>query len=266
MRSVLALLRAAWLTALSYRVASLVSIAGLLASVVPIYFIANALQPIAAESIRAEGSTYFGFIIVGIAATYVIMSAVSAIPGTLAGSIGSGTFESLLATRTSLPVLLAGLAAYPMVQSLIRAALLLAGAAVIGVDFAWRAMPVVALLWILMVIAYVGISLVASALVLLFRTSGPLTTAVIAASGLLGGVYYSTAVIPGWLSQLSNLVPLTYALRATRMLLLGGARWREVGDDATMLMLIAVTSLAIGALAFGAALRRSRTAGTLSQY
>lgn len=266
MHSILALFRAAWLSAMSYRVASIVSLLGLLASVVPIYFIANALQPIAAESIQSEGSTYFGFIMVGIAATYVLASAVSAIPAALAGSIGSGTFESLLATRTSLPVLLVGMSAYPLAQSLLRAALLVAGAAVIGVEIEWRAFPVVLLLLALLIGAYAGIGLVASALILLFRTSGPLTTAVIAASGLLGGVYYSTAVIPGWLRLLSDLIPLTYALRATRMILLGDADWSEVAADTTMLALIAGTSLALGALAFGAALRRSRTAGTLSQY
>jgi len=266
MHSILALMRAAWLSAISYRLATISSFVGLLASVVPIYFISNAVQQVASESIRLEGGNYFGFIITGIAATYVIASAVSAIPGALAGSIGSGTFESLLVTRTPLPLLLVGMAGYPLLQSVLRAVLLLGGAAVIGVDFAWRTLPAIAVILLLLIAAYGAIGLFAAALVLVFRTSGPLITAVIAGSGLLGGVYYSTAVIPGWLQSLSGIVPLTYALRAARRLLLGRAALVDVGGDIATLALIACTGLALGSAAFGIALRRARIAGTLSQY
>ncbi len=266
MRSVLALIRASLLSAASYRVAMVISVVGLLASVVPIYFISAALQPMVEPSIRAEGGNYFGFLITGIAATYLLAAACSAIPGALASSIGSGTFESLLVTRTPLLALLLGLSGYPVIWSLISAALLLGGAALVGVHFAWSAAAPVAVIGILLLLAYGGIGLFASALIILFRTSGPLITAVIAGSGLLGGVYYSTAVIPSWLQSISSVVPLTYGLRASRMLLLGQASVGEVVPDVLMLTLLAATSVAIGAAAFLFAMGRARSAGTLSQY
>lgn len=266
MRSVLALMRAAWLSAMSYRLATILSFTGLLASVVPLYFVANAVQDLAQESIRLEGGDYFGFVLVGTAAIYVISSAVAAVPSALAGSIGSGTFESLLATRTRLPGLLIGLAAYPMLQSLLRAFLLVLGGAVIGVDVGWSMLPVVLGIVVLAIVAYGAIGLLAGSLVLVFRTSGPLLALVITGSGLLGGVYYSTSVIPGWLQSLSGLVPLTYALRAARRLLLGGASLADVGSDIVGLGLIALVGLVAGGLIFAAALRFARRAGTLSQY
>jgi ABC-2 type transport system permease protein len=266
MRSVVALIRASLLTAASYRLAMLISVAGLIASVIPIYFISNALQPIVETSIRAEGGDYFGFLLTGIAATYVLAAATAAIPGALAGSIGSGTFEALMVTRTSLPMILTGMAGYPILWSLARALLLLGGAAVVGVRFEWSAVPAVAVIVVLVLLAYGGIGLVSAALILVFRTSGPLTTAVIAGSGLLGGVYYSTAVIPSWLQSLSAIVPLTYGLRASRMLMFGGATLDAVLPDVAMLALLAVTSIALGSSAFLFALRRARAAGTLSQY
>ena len=88
----------------------------------------------------------------------------------------------------------------------------------------------------------------------------------IAGSGLLGGVYYSTAVIPGWIQSLSGLVPLTYGLRAARMLLLGGAPISEVLPDVTMLAGIGAVMFSLGSVAFGFALQHARKAGTLSQY
>jgi ABC-type multidrug transport system permease subunit len=266
MNSILAILRASWLSATSYRLATLISFAGLLASVVPVYFITKAVEPMARESIRLEGGEYFGFVIVGIAATHILMAAASAIPSVLAGSIGSGTFESLTVTRTSLPVLLTGMAAYPLLQSLLRASLLLGGAVVIGVKVEWVMLPAVAVILLLMIAAYAAIGLVAASLVLVFRTSGPLITAVVAGSGLLGGVYYSTAVIPGWLQSLSAIIPLTYALRAARRLLLGHATMGAVANDVAVLAIIAVVGLALGSLVFAVALRYARSAGTLSQY
>ncbi len=266
MRSVFALLRASWISATSYRVATMLSFVSLLASVIPVFFVTKAIGPIAQESIRLESGDYFGFVVIGIAATYILMAACSVLPSVLSGSIGSGTFESFLVTRTPLPVLLAGLAAYPLVQAVLRASLVVAGAVVLGVRIDPTALPAVAVILLLLIGAYASIGLVAAALVLVFRTSGPLITAVVAGSSLLGGVYYSTTAIPGWLQSIAGFVPLTYALRATRRLLLAGAPLEAVAADVGTLALIAALGLSFGSVLFAAALRHSRRAGTLSQH
>ena len=266
MRSLLALLRASLLTASSYRLATVLSFVGLIASVVPLYFVAGALQPVVAESIRPEGGQYFGFLLVGLASIYLLSAAVGAVPGALAGSIGSGTFESLLVTRTPLPVLLLGLTAYSLLQGILRATLLLGGAVLVGVPIFWSALPFVAVILVLLLVTYGAIGLVAASLVLAFRTSGPLITAVVAGSGLLGGAYYSTTVIPSWLQSISAVVPLTYALRSTRMLLLNGSPLAAVVTDVAILALMTTVSAVVGGVAFAVALRHARVAGTLSQY
>lgn len=266
MRSILALVRAAWLTATSYRLATIISLGGLLASVVPIYFIANAVQDVAAASIALEGGEYFAFVVFGTASMYILAAALSAIPSALAGSIGNGTFESLLVTRTSLPLILIGMAGYPLLQSLMRAALLLGGAMVLGVGVRWAMLPAALGILALTITAYAAIGLIAASLILVFRTAGPLVTVVTSGSALLGGAYYSTGVIPGWLQSISGLVPLTYALRAVRRLLLSDAALADVSADVGMLALLAVTGLAIGMLVFGIALQQARRSGTLSQY
>lgn len=266
MRSVLALLRASFLAAASYRLGMLISIVALLVSVVPIYFVAGALQPVVEESIRNEGGEYFAFILVGTAAVYLISSALSALPSAISGNLGSGTLEALLVTRTRLPAILLGMISYPMAQSVIRAALLIIVAAITGASISWLKLPAAVGIALITMVAYLGFALVSGALILVFRTSGPLTTAIMSGSVLLGGVYYSTSVIPSWIQNLSSLVPLTYGLRAIRMLLLGDAPFHEVTADIAILALFAVTLLAIGALAFDWALRYARRTGTLSQY
>jgi ABC-2 type transport system permease protein len=224
------------------------------------------VQDVAAESIRVQSSSYFGFIIVGIAGVYILSAAAGALPGAVSGNIGSGTLEALLVTRTPVPVLLLGLVAYPLVQAALRALVLLVGAALLGVEFAWAMIPAALGVAVLLLAAYGGIGLIAAALVLVFRTSGPLITAVVALSGLLGGAYYATSAVPGWLHALTDFVPLTYALRAARMLLLGGASLADVVPDVSTLALMAVVSLSLGSIAFSLGLARARRAGTLAQY
>lgn len=266
MRSALALARAGWLSATSYRVATVLQFVGVLATIVPVYFVAQAVQDVAAASIQNEGGAYFAFIVVGIASTYVIAAAASAAPSAVASNLGSGTFESLLGTRASVPAILIGLSFQGVALSLLRALALLIGASMFGAEIQWMAfagaLPVIALV----ILAYAGIGLIAAALVLAFRTAGPLISATIALSGLLGGAYYSTSVVPGWLRALTEFVPLTHGLRATRAIILGGegfgSTWPDVmrtGSDALLLM-------TLGAIAFAAALRYARRNGTLSLY
>ena len=51
MREALALIRASWNTALSYRLSMLLSLVSLLVTVVPLYFVANALQPVSDDDV-----------------------------------------------------------------------------------------------------------------------------------------------------------------------------------------------------------------------
>lgn len=266
MRSLIALLRAAWLTATSYRVATLLSLAGVAFSVVPVYFIAGAIQGVAASSIQRESASYFAFIVVGIASIYIVSAATAALASSIASTIGNGTLEALFVTRTGMPAILGGLASYPTAQAFLRATTLLVTASLFGADIRWVMAPAAAAIAALTYLAYAGIGLVAAALVLVFRTSGPLSTAVIGLSGLLGGAYYATTAVPGWLRQLTDYVPLTYGLRPARMLLLGNASLREVTADVSVLLIITTVSLVIGGAAFAAGLRQAQRDGTLSQY
>jgi ABC-2 type transport system permease protein len=188
------------------------------------------------------------------------------LPGAVSGGIRSGTLEALLATPTRLPTLLAGMLSYPFALTMIRASILLVAMAVFGAPVFWENLPAGALILALIVLAHIPVGLLSAALHLVFRTSGPLASGVLAASTLLGGVYYSTTVIPEAIQPLASLFPLTYGLRALRRTILSGEPISAVSGDLTMLALFAAGLLVLGLWAFGYALNYSRKAGTLAQY
>jgi len=266
MARVLAFVRATWLTATSYRMAMVFSLVGLVGTFVPVYFVSGALQPVVADSIRNEGGQYFGFLVLGLMAMTLALAAMNAFPGRLRSAISTGTLEAILATPTSVPQLIAGMIGYDLLWAGFRSGLLFVAAWAIGMPVTWTLLPAGALLLLLVIVAYLAVGIVAAAAVLVFRTPGPLIPAAVAVTSLLGGVYYSTGVIPSWIRTLSTAVPMTYGLRAVRRLVLEGVPLSFVARDAAMMTGFAVAMIAASAVLFTLALRHARRVGTLAQY
>lgn len=266
MREIVAFVRAAWLTEASYRMSMAFSLATLVVMVVPLYFVSNALQPMMAPTIASQSREYFAFALIGATAFTFISACTSALPSALASAIGRGTLEAFLGTPTHLAVLFVGMSAYNIVWALLRAVLTVAAGVVLGARLAWHGLPALSLILFLLVLAYGSIGLVGAALLLRFRTTGPLLNGVLMGSALLGGVYYPTQVIPSWLQDLSKAMPLSYGLRAARQVVLLGQPFTAVGHDVLTLALCVTVLLPVGILSVAIALRYARTSGTLSHY
>ncbi|HEY7860158.1 MAG: ABC transporter permease [Gemmatimonadales bacterium] len=268
MRSAIALIQASWRTQRSYRVSIVLSILMLGVTVLPVYFVSKALQPYMASSIVDQGGNYFGFLVMGMIALMFVSTTVSSIPDAIGAGIGNGTLEALLATRASIPSLLAGMVGYSFLWTAVKGVLFLAFALALGLHLSFSAMLSGILILLLIVLAHVPFALLAASLVLAFRTTASIPSAVMIASGLLGGVYWSMSakVIPAWVQALSNYVPLAPGLRALRRTLLDGASLSAVMPDVLLLIGFVVLLNAIGGLAFVEALRYARRSGTLAQY
>ena len=266
MSKILALIAAQWRVTMSYRLQTLISFGGLVFTVVPLFFIAQAVQPVMANAIRDEGGNAFGFLLVGTVALLLVTTALSVIPTALASGIASGTLEALLSTPTPMPTLVVGLSAFPLVMAALRAGVLLAGGMLLGVNMVAASLPLALALLALIVLAHAAIGLLSGAMVLAFRTAGPLSRLVLLASSLLGGVYYPTHVIPSWLRVVSEVLPLSYGLRALRRVLLQDASISDVAPDLLILLAETAVLVALGVGVFSLAFRHARRQGTLAQY
>lgn len=267
LRTIGTMIRAGWLFAVSYRTNMVFSIASLFFSVIPLYFIANSLNGMMKDKIQGEATQFFSFVLVGTLAFTFVSVALSALPGAVGGSIGSGMLETLLGVPTPLPVVMAGLTAYEFLWTGVRALLMLIAGWALGAHIHWLQLPFALLIIGLITLAYLPLGLLDTALRIAFRTSGPLMSGIIIASTLLGGVYYPPKVINvWWIEAIAHLVPLTYGLRALRKVLLEGAPLSAVAADLGILMIFVIVLSAGGALAMAWSLRYARRAGTLAQY
>ena len=258
-----ALTRASWYQARSYRLSLAMQVGSLLFTVVPLYFITQALQSTMASTIAGEAEQYFAFVIVGSVGLALSTIGMSALPRTIGGGISSGYFESLLMTRASIASILAGLSSYDLLLTATRLSVMLIAAWVLGAELVWRnSLPALFIL-ALIVAAHWGIGLLSGALVIAFRTAGPLTQIVSTISIFFGGVYYPVSAIPSWLRVIADLTPLTYGIRALRRVLLQGDGLAAVWEDVAILAAIGAVLLLAGSLAIRVALRYARKAGTL---
>lgn len=266
MSAVRALTRATWFQARSYRLSLIWQVVSILVSVVPIYFIAGALQPTMAGSIAAESHQYFSFVLAGTVCLAFVSASIATLPGAIAGGISSGYFEALLMTRAPLSSIFAGLSSYSLLLTAVRAGVMLLGGWVMGASLAWSQAGPALLILVLLVVAHWGIGLVASALIIAFRSYGPLISIFIGLSMLFGGVYYPVTAIPSWLKAFALLTPLSYGLKAFRRVLLQGYGLSDVGPDVMILAAMSVLALAVGAMAIDMALRYARKSGSLGLY
>ncbi len=264
-RAVGALLRAEWLTFSTYRTQTVLSLLALGFTVVPVYFVANALQGTMAPRIAQEGTQYFAFVLTGTMIISLVSSCISILPGVVQAGIGSGFLEGLLLTRTPWLTWLIGLSAYQILWALLRALLVMIAGWALGARIAGAAIIPGLFVLLLIMVLHWGVGLCGAAMVIAFRTEGPLRQIFVVGTTLLGGAFYPTSVIPGGLQVLSNFVPASYGLRALRRILLDGKSFAEAGSDLGILVIMTVTVCGLGLVLFGSALRRARVTGTLAR-
>jgi ABC-2 type transport system permease protein len=266
LRSIAAFLRHDFLTQASYRVQMLLTIGSIVVMLIPVYFIARALNPLMAGSIQNQGGEYFGFLVVGLAIQVFLGHVVTAVPGAVGSGIRTGTLEALFATPNRIVTLLGGMAVYRILWGLIQVVVLLCTGWIFGAELMGDKVLPALVVVILIALAYLPFGLLAAAGILAFRTAGPLVSVVSVGSVLLGGVYFPTQAIPSSIKPLSAIVPLTYGLRALRKLLLEGEPIAGVTQDIGFLLIfIAVTSV-VAMWLFASALRYARKSGSLAQY
>jgi ABC-2 type transport system permease protein len=266
MRKVGALLRAGFLTATSYRMNILMTVSLVAFQVVPTYYIGRTLQPFMAPSISGEGSDFFTFLIIGTAAYMFLAMAVDALPRAVSDGISTGTLEALFGAPVSRAALVVGLSGYELLWTVTKVAVLLAVAGLLGAQIAWERLPVVAPIFGLIVLSYAAVGLVAASLIIAFRRAGPVQAIVVVLSGVLGGVTYPTTMIPDWIRQVSDVIPLTYGLRAIRRLVIDEQPLSAAAADVSVLSMMTAVGLAFGSLCFVMSLRYARRTGGLAQY
>ncbi len=105
---------------------------------------------------------------------------------------------------------------------------------------------------------FLGLSLISASLILRFKSRDPVQLVLGNLGSFVAGAYFPVALMPAWLRDVADLIPMTHALNVLRGALLKGSHLQEVSRSLLILLAMAMVTVPTGLLLFSAS--RSRCA------
>jgi ABC-type multidrug transport system ATPase subunit/ABC-type multidrug transport system permease subunit len=252
---------------ISYRFGFFMQFAAILLSLPSFYFLSSLVGQRAVSALEAYGGDYFAFVLVGMAFMGYQNVALNSFARTIRSGQMMGTLEAMLMTPNRLPVILISSSLWSFVLTSFEVFLyLLLGITLFGLRLDRISLAGAFLTQLLTILAFSGIGILLASFIVVFKQETPINFLFASISGLLAGVLYPVEVLPRWLQGLSNLVPLTYSLRAMRKAILLGDSLVGISTDLMILGLFAFLLLPLGFSAFHYAVRRAKVDGSLAQF
>jgi ABC-2 type transport system permease protein len=230
------------------------------------FHVSKLINPEGAPALAPYGGDYFAFVLIGIALVDYVTTSLSTVATEIRKAQVIGTFEAMLTTPTSPILLLLYSLLYNYLFTTVRISLyFLLGLLFFNLQLHINK-PLTLLLAIIMTIMpFVGIGLISAGFIIVFK-QGNLTNWVAGFSGLLAGVLYPVAVLPNWLQNIAQFIPLTHGLKAIRTVTLSGGGLAEIRHELLLLFFFSAGLLGVGLFTIHMGLRIAKRDGTLLHY
>ena len=267
MSTALAFLKRDFSQAVSYRLAFLMQLGGIIFNVAIFYFMAQLFGSAVAPQLEDYGGDYFSFVLIGLAFTGFLGLSLSSFAQSVREGQMMGTLEIMLLSPTRLSTILLSSSIWAYLLTTVRVIVyLIVGTLIFGASLNQTNIGTALLVMLLSIASFSGIGIISASFVLLTKKGDPIAWVLGGASSLLAGVYYPVTVLPDWLEPISRVLPLTYALDAMRLSMLQGTSLYELRYDILILLAFTVVITPISFLIFRLALKRAKKEGSLIQY
>jgi ABC-2 type transport system permease protein len=261
-RALLAVIRRDYMVARSYRLAFAFDLFFTILNLLVAYFVSKTFAGFESESLGGAPS-YFDFAAVGLTLSAVVTATSTGLATRIREEQLTGTLEALIAQPVTPSELAFGFAGFPVSFATLRtAAYLLVAGTLLGLDVSKASWPGFIVILLLTATAFVGIGILAGALVLVVKRADVLTGAILFALSLISGAAFPVSVLPDWLEKIGRLSPMRPAFDGVRAALFGG-NWH---GEAVYLAIFTAFGIPIAIFGFGKALAYGRRSGSLGQY
>jgi ABC-2 type transport system permease protein len=262
-----AFVRRDFLIAWSYRMSFVSDLLNLAGQALLFYFIGQLVDPAKLPLFEGTQVTYLEFAAVGMLLGAFVHFGMQSVAGAVRNEQLMGTLESLLVTPTSRQTIQLGSVSFLLMYIPIRIAVFLGA---IGLAFGLHfqldgILPAIVILLAFMPFVW-GLGVASAAAIVTFRRGSGIVSMGTLVLAMLSGLYFPIQLLPGWLEAITEHNPIAVAVQGMRNALLGGAGWSEVAPSVALLAPMAVAALAVGIVAFRAAVARERRLGTLGLY
>lgn len=262
-RVIAAIIRRDYLITRSYRLPFVLDVFYGLLELSVYFFISRTFHGFVPAQLQGAPS-YFAFAAAGIAVAVVVGAAASGLARRLREEQLTGTLEALVVQPLTTAEICLGLAGFPLLFAVGRAAVYLAVAGVwMDLDLSRTSWPGLIVLLLVTGTSLSVLGILSAAIVLVLKRGEILAGMLIAAMTVLSGSVFPISALPDWLEPLGRVLPLRFAFDGVRAALFRGEGW---GRDFLVLLSFSVVGLAAAIAVFGRALDASKKAASLGQY
>ena len=255
------------LTFVSYRLHMTMVLWGMALMIGHFFFLGRIVGSGSNDVLASWGGNYFPFAVLGIAFAQYFDFALNGLSGQLRQGQTLGTLEALLVTRTRPMVILLGLVAFQFLFTTGMAmTYIVAGVLAAGLTVSLSAVGLTLLLLVMTLGAFVGFGMLSASFILVFKKGEPIAMVFQGLSYLLSGVYYPVSILPGWMQGIAQLLPLTHATQAVRIIWLQNGDLHALWPSLAWLAAFALLFIPLGMTTFLRALGVARRQGSLAQF
>lgn len=256
-----------FVTMLSYRIALILGIAGIVIGALRFAYMAGFLKEgNTFPGIAQYGGDLMAFLITGTLFMSFVSVSLNSFQGAIRNEQQMGTLEFLLMSDTPLSLTLLYSGLWNFIWTLINTGIIFI-VVIVGFHVQLHANLWLSLLILgISIVCLSGVGLIAAGIIMITKKGEPITWTFSTLSGFLSGVIFPIEVLPGWLQRVSAILPPTYALSALRKALIVDASFADVRGDLTILALMSLTTIPLGIFVFRWGFNKARRDGTLVEY
>ena len=265
MSTALAVLRRDAKLALSYPLTFWLPWISIAISVTAFSFVSKLVAPSQTLGVHGKTATYFTYVIVNMAFTVLLSSALQSFANTVRRDQLAGTLESILVSAATVPTIAVSSGLWSLTISALQVVLYLGLGWLFGLDLRHMNLPALCVFLSLGVACMASLGLIAAAVVIAYKQAPPSGFLVGGAASMLAGVLFPVTLLPEPLRVMSWFLPLTHALAGMRGAM-SGAGLADLAGDAVWLAVVTAILLPVALLTLRWLIERAREDGTLAFY
>ena len=209
--------------------------------------------------------SYFQFLAVNSAFAHFQSAALNSFAESIRDAQLTGTLEIVLATPTRLTTLVLSSAVWSFTLTAMQTGLYLIVAVMFGLNLSHVNFLTTIVFVVLTVAAVSPLGVLAAALSMVIKKTGPIEWISTASAAVFGGVYLPMRSLPVWLQVIGWCLPITHALNGFRAAF-AGVPLSTAAPDAIWLLAASLILMPFSLWVFAKAVGKARVDGTLSMY
>jgi len=263
----LVFLKRDFLLTASYKFPFFIQIMGIFFSMFIFYFVSKLVGAGQNNILDKYGGNYFSFLLIGIAFSDFFLTSINSFSEEIRRGQLFGTLEALLVTPMSTTQILIYSSLFNYLFSCFRFFVyILFGKLFFGLTFSNINISLIIIIFLLSILSFWGIGMISATFVIIFKQNSPIKWLLGPATGLLGGIFYPTDILPNSLKYLSNFLPITHSVEAIRLILFKGANIYNILTQVISLIVFSILLFPLGIFLFNFGLKIAKQNGSLLHY